>query len=299
MVNKKNKGKKKRNNGKYFEKKTHNILSKLNPTKQVLADVRIQGKLSESSRQVDVTLRDPDEYDFIAFECKDEKASIGTPTIEGYHTKLSDIGAARGAIVSNSSFSRGARRMAEKLGIDLLHLVDSEDDSIKTKLSAPSGVVNERVENWTVAFKDSEPEGFPTNSNYSLFNIILEDGSRIMLKKLANQVWANLGDTITSGQAQHEFSNLKMELPDGQIIELPQMLIILNINFHYRIGRMDITQSEGIYSVKDGSYQTSHMAVGPFGEDIFNTWTEVSKEELEAAPLTTILHTRSDLATNQ
>jgi len=30
----------------------HNILSKLNPSKQVLVDVRIQGKLSESSRQI-------------------------------------------------------------------------------------------------------------------------------------------------------------------------------------------------------------------------------------------------------
>jgi hypothetical protein len=55
------------NNGKYFEKKTHKVLSRLNPKKQVLPDVRITGKLSESKRQLDVVLRDPGEYDFIAF----------------------------------------------------------------------------------------------------------------------------------------------------------------------------------------------------------------------------------------
>jgi len=296
MVNKKNKRKKKKNNGKYFEKKTHSILSKFNPSKQVLADVRIQGKLSESSRQVDVTLRDPGEYDFIAFECKDEKTSIGTPTIEGYHTKLSDIGATKGAIVSNSPFSRGARRMAEKLRIDLLHLVDSEDIAIRTKLSAPSGVVHERVENWTVAFRDGEPNGFPSDSDYRKYVITLGDGSKTTARELAHQAWTDSGDTVTNGQSTREFSGLKMELPDGLIIELPPMLIVLNINFQYRIGRMDITQSEGIYNVHDSSYQTSQMAVGPFGNEIFNTWSQVSKEELEAAPLTTILHTRTDLS---
>ncbi len=34
---------------------------------------------------------------------------------------------------------------------------------------------------------------------------------------------------------------------------------------------MDITQSEGIYNVKDGSYQTSSMAVGEFGDEIFES----------------------------
>ncbi len=295
MANKKNRRKKKRNNGKYFERKTYSILSKFNPAKQVMADVRIQGKLSESSRQIDVTLRDPGEYDFIAFECKDEKATIGTPTVEGYHTKLHDVGATKGAIVSNSPFSRGARRMAEKLKIDLLHLVDSEDAAIKTKLSAPSGVVHERVENWSVAFRDGEPNGFPSDSDYRKYVITLEDGNKTTARELAQKVWTDLGDTVTNGQATREFRGLKMELPDGLIIELPPMLVVLNISFLYRIGRMDITQSQGIYNVQDGSYQTSHMAVGPFGSEIFNTWAQVSKEVLEAAPLTTILHTRTDL----
>jgi hypothetical protein len=295
MVNKKKKGKKKKNNGKYFEQKTHKLLTKFNPTKQVLADVRIQGKLSESSRQVDVTLRDPDEYDFIAFECKDESATIGTPTVEGYFTKLMDIGAKKGAIVSNSSFSRGARKMAEKLGIDLLHLVDSDDSAIKTQLSMPSGIVQERVETWTIAFSEAVSSALPANSNYAELIVELEDGDKMPVRELAQKVWTNLGDSITSGQMTQEFSQLEIILPDNQVIRSPS-IITLNINYQYRIGRMDITQSEGIYNVQDGSYQTSHMAVGPFGEHIFDSWAQVSREEFEAALPPTVLHTRSDLA---
>jgi hypothetical protein len=58
---------------------------------------------------------------------------------------------------------------------------------------------------------------------------------------------------------------------------------------------MDITQSEGIYHVKDGAYQTSSMAIGPFGADIFATWAPTTKDELEKLNLTAILHTRTDL----
>ena len=294
MVNKKNRGGKKRNNGKYFEQKTHQLLTKFNPTKQVLADVRIQGKLSESSRQVDVTLRDPSEYDFIAFECKDESTAIGTPTIEGYATKLIDIGAQKGAIVSNSPFSRGARRMAEKLGIDLLHLVDSGDSAIKTQLSMPSGVIHERVETWGVAFSRDISGMLPPGSNYAELTVRLEDGSRMVVKELANKLWSDLGDSVTVGEVNQDFRELEIILPNSQVIKLPA-IITLNINYQYCIGRMDITQSEGIYNVRDGSYQTSHMAVGPFGEHIFSNWTHVSKEEFEAALLATVLRTRTDL----
>ncbi len=38
---------------------------------------------------------------------KNEKASIGTPTVEAYFTKLLDVGAKHGAIVSNSHILAG------------------------------------------------------------------------------------------------------------------------------------------------------------------------------------------------
>lgn len=290
-----NKRKKKRNDGKYFEKKTHNIISKLNPDKQVLPDVRIRGKLSESSRQLDVILRDPDEYDFIAFECKDEKTVIGTPTVEGYNTKLLDVGAKKGAIVSNTTFSRGARRMADKLKIDLLQIVDTGDEAIKTKLLAPSGLVNERVDTWSIVFKGDLPDEIKVNNpDLSNLEVVLCDGKKANIKEIVCSIWDDLGDSVEQGTETREFDNLKIEL-NNKTITIPTLIISLNINFQYRIGIMDITQSEGIYNVKDGSYQTSSMAVGPFGQEIFNTWNIVTKDELYSSKLTAILHTRTDI----
>lgn len=284
-----------RNSGKYFEKKTHQVLSRMNPSKEVVPNVRIVGKLSESSRQLDVVLRDPGEYDFIAFECKDETSSIGTPTIEGYYTKLIDVGAKHGAIVSNSPFTRGARRMAAKLKIDLLHLVDTGDEAIKTKLLCPSGIVHERVKTWHLGFAQKPPQGFPFNAiDYSDLVVVFPDGKPQSIKQLATEVWDKLGDSISSGVATKEFSGLIMNIDNGKI-NLPVLTLSFEIDFEYRHGYMDITQSVGIFNVKDGSYQTASMAVGPFSDEIFKTWSVTTKDEMDKMHLSAILHTRTDL----
>lgn len=53
-------------------------------------------------------LVDPNDYDFMAFEYKDHARPTDIPLIEAFSTKLIDIGAARGAMVSNSGYTEGA-----------------------------------------------------------------------------------------------------------------------------------------------------------------------------------------------
>jgi hypothetical protein len=286
------------NDGKYFEGKTHAVIKKLNPSKEVLPDVQIKGKLSESSRQVDVVLRSPTEYDFIAFECKDEKASIGTPTVEAYYTKLMDIGAKHGAIVSNSPYTKGARNMAAKLKIDLLHLVDTDDDQIKTKLLAPSAVVHERVTQWNVMFQQPSLNTVPSSSlDYSTLMIKLPNSSPMQVKELANIFWNEIAERHKDGQYARDFTAASL-FTLGDERPLPPLRIVLDVNNEYRLGTMDITQSKGIYNVKDGSYQTSSMAVGAFGVEIFESWREISKEQLEKIQPSFILTTRTDLTSS-
>jgi hypothetical protein len=285
------------NDGKYFEKKTHGVISKLNPKKDVVPNVRIVGKLSESSRQLDVVMRDPGEYDFIAYECKDEKASIGTPTIEAYYTKLMDVGAKHGAIVSNSSYSRGARRMAVKLKIDLLNLVDTGDPAIKTKVVALSAVVHERVKSWTFGFTPKPTEGFPFDApDTSLVQILLPDGKEVRVRDIANDEWNKIanGTDFKEGTTTVTVDGLRIQA-DGREVNLPTMIFEFTVELERRRGLMDITQSEGIYDVKDGAYQTAHLAIGPFSDDIFKTWQIIDENEFRATAFSTILTTRSDL----
>lgn len=289
----------KKNDGKYFEARTTDIVSKLNPDRQVLPNVQIIGLLSESSRQLDVIMRKPEEYDFIAFECKDEKSSTGTPTVEAYNTKLMDVGASHGAIVSNSSFTAGAKKMAAKLGIDLLNLVDSEDEKIKTQLQAHTLLVQTQVTQWHIKFEGDLPDEARSAIGDLGDAVIRRPGKKnATVREIANEFWSDLADSMTDAPEQdlvcvEEYPSV---IVDHTIIELPPLAFYFTCDIKYREGTMDITQTEGLFDVNAQSFQTQHLAAGPFGQEIFNTWKEISKEEREALTPSFVLYTRSDLS---
>ena len=77
--------------GVHYEKKTAELVSKFNPTAQVVHGVRVRGKLSDVLREIDVHLVDPNNYDQIIFECKDHKAKVDIELVEALCGKLSDL----------------------------------------------------------------------------------------------------------------------------------------------------------------------------------------------------------------
>ncbi|HEY1645003.1 MAG TPA: restriction endonuclease, partial [Candidatus Saccharimonadales bacterium] len=123
--------------GRYYEEKTAGVVQKFNPQAQVLQGIHVTGKLSKVSREIDVQLIDPAKYDHIVFECKDHKAKVDIELVEALVTKLKDLDTKKGAIVSNSGFTKGAYNIAAAHGIDLLSIVDTGDDKIRTQVFAP------------------------------------------------------------------------------------------------------------------------------------------------------------------
>lgn len=89
---------------------------------QVGVEVRwnafIHGKTTKRRRQVDVaiTTRVGSLKTFYAVECKDEKIQL--LKVEGFKTKLGDIGADKGIMVSSVGFASGAEAAAKAYGIE-------------------------------------------------------------------------------------------------------------------------------------------------------------------------------------
>lgn len=77
-------------------------------------------------RQFDVTIRasDPGENYLTVIECKDSDYHIPVKEVEAFITQSKDAGASRAVMVSASGFQKGARRVAEKHGIELLELTE-------------------------------------------------------------------------------------------------------------------------------------------------------------------------------
>jgi hypothetical protein len=120
-----------KNTGKDFERLTLSIYRKLvfdQKHETVEHDVFLDGP--EGPRQIDVlvTHKKGDLNLLTVIECKDYKEKVTIVTIDGFHSKLLDVKATNGIIVSRSGFTKNTFLKAKRLGITLCtaHMALSE-----------------------------------------------------------------------------------------------------------------------------------------------------------------------------
>jgi predicted helicase len=121
--------------GEEYEKIAHEVVQALHSDKKVTHNVKLLGRLTEVKRQIDVKL-DENRYDFVMYECKDWVKSIGVGVVGQLLTDLEDVGAKKGAIIANSPFTKGAINLAAKKGVDLLHLVKTDNPKARVGIAA-------------------------------------------------------------------------------------------------------------------------------------------------------------------
>ncbi len=265
---------------KKFESKTTEIVKELNPKAEVVPNVFLQGKLSLKRRQVDVKLVEPGQYDFIAFECKDHSRPLDIPVVEAFNTKLQDIGAKKGAIVSSSSFTDGARNIADKLGIDLLALVDTGDPEIKTKLYA-SMIISDTIAKSMavrVSFSGAMRGGIPTNP--SLMQVIAGEPPVInFVPKLFHNLWNNT-DNLTKVPGSYEYTQkVKIVSNIGEEVPCDLTFIYEVVEKHFK-GKIEIINAKGIYNLKTTGFQTRSIeteVINAYEKE--KIWDEISAEE--------------------
>lgn len=113
---------KKKNTGKEFEYLTESIFRKLikNPDiETVEQNVMIDG--IDGKRQIDVLIKSEVAGITIitVIECKDYNSKISVGKIDEFHSKLLDINANKGILVSKKGFSSTAVKKAKRLGITI------------------------------------------------------------------------------------------------------------------------------------------------------------------------------------
>lgn len=130
----------KKNTGKSFEKLTESIYKKLVADSQyekVEHDVFVEGP--EGPRQIDVLItKTIGDIKFLtAIECKDYKDNITIETIDGFHSKLIDIKATKGIMVTRKGFSNTTFAKAKRLGITLCTAHQALSEKWKLDIDAP------------------------------------------------------------------------------------------------------------------------------------------------------------------
>jgi hypothetical protein len=114
---------------KRFEKIIHAMHQQLAPAGAIVtADDKLMGCESKVPRQLDVTIRaNVAGYGlFIVIECRDESRPIDVNGSGEFATKLHDVQANKGIIISTSGFTEGAVTMASARGITTRTYIDTE-----------------------------------------------------------------------------------------------------------------------------------------------------------------------------
>jgi len=114
---------------KRFECLTQKIQKQLTPNAKVRHNEFVIGK-SGAKNQLDVTVRaliGQYEY-FCVIECKDWGSKVGINTIRAFNSKVDDVNAKQGVIVSAKGFTSEAKKYADIHNIILYKLVDAESE---------------------------------------------------------------------------------------------------------------------------------------------------------------------------
>ncbi len=245
--------------GRYYEEKTAGLVQKFNPKAQVLQGVRVVGKLSKLKREVDVQLIDPSKYDHLIFECKDHKAKVGIELVEALVTKLQDLGAKKGAIVSNSGYTRGAYKIAEAHGIDLLSIVDTDDEKIKTRVFAPHIIQDTYVKAGTLQLEGIQGM-FRLNPN--IHNTLIKTkGGNMTWSDILAKHWNEIGMKSDPQPGEHFIAIDKATIidNDGREIKVNRVTILYIVSRRYYLRNVKLLDTQGIYNVAKNTYQTSSI----------------------------------------
>ena len=113
-----------------FEKLVSSIHKVHSQDAKVTFNDSIRGKRTGRNRQIDISVRfDYLYYSYlIVIECKDYNTRVPISDVEAFRTKMEDVGADKGVIVSTNGFQCGAVETGKAFGIELFTLTEERTD---------------------------------------------------------------------------------------------------------------------------------------------------------------------------
>lgn len=281
--------------GEEYERLSKEVVQALNHGKKVTHNVKIVGKLTEVKRQIDVKL-DETHYDFVMFECKDWGKNIGVGVVGQLLTDLEDVGAKRGAIISNSPFTKGAINLASKKGVDLLHLVKTDNPKAKIGIAAKVLVRTKVLSAAGYVLEDSSMNGGNINFNPDTL-VVIEDGNQYSLKDLVRKRWnkgfnakAHVGENII------EIHNPTVLGIDSEETTMTRITLKLQVKEQFSEGAWVIEEAQGLYNaLKDTFHAYGNMKSATLSvKEMQETFVELDPNKVNQNKYSIILDVTSE-----
>ena len=247
---------------KKYEIKVYEAVKRLSPKDKIEHNIKVTGSLSKSRRQIDVSKNRDLPNDFLIYECKDHKRRLDTPKVEELYTKLKDVGAIKGAIVSNSSFTAGAVNMAKELGISLYALVDTKDKDILPKLFATVFIEDTYLKSFSISLTSSDPKAIQIiQTSPSEICFKNSRGNFFSAYNVISKLW-NEGKDLIQKPGFYAYHPIKITGDVGiWANKRDEPIIVRGVAFNYEVAkrnhlsRVEIIEANGLFNVHEGSFQ--------------------------------------------
>ncbi|MFZ2283977.1 MAG: restriction endonuclease [Lutibacter sp.] len=246
----------KKNTGIKFEKLVESIYKNLHKNTQnskIEHNKKLMG--ADGLRQIDILITSEivDIKILTIIECKDYYSKISVGTIDAFHSKLLDINANKGILISRNGFSKTSISKAKRLGITLCTANEALNDNWRVEIDAP------------VIIEEIKPNGFQLtlNGTYANTDFLEKDSypkiNDYKIDNLIDQKWKNgtLNFLPKSGMQKIELEELKppyiLQLANG--IKREINYAIIQINFQYKYYETSISQLAGtkiLNNISDG-----------------------------------------------
>jgi len=123
-----------------YESEVYNLLQMYVPSGSIRKNVKLIGKLSKSSRQIDVLMEDSlyTEKIQIVVECKRYSRKVHVKDVESFIGLVKDVGADKGLMLTNKGYTEGAinRAVNEEMELELDVINFDELKEIQTNIAA-------------------------------------------------------------------------------------------------------------------------------------------------------------------
>jgi len=246
----------KKNTGIKFEKLAESIFKKLikNPAyEKVEHNVKLEG--ADGERQIDVLISS--ESFGIKFktiiECRDFKGKLSISSIDGFHSKLLDVKANKGVLISRKGFSSKAISKAKRLGISLCTADQTEEDGWQSLIDLPILIIELSLQEFTIDAKHDP------SLNGKVSKEAISEINGINLIELINEKWrkAEFKLECKTGYQNLEFPEIKEPMfsktTDGTKFKFTSLQIKGNVRARfYRTSISKLTGTQILDNITEG-----------------------------------------------
>jgi hypothetical protein len=265
------------------------IQKQLAPKAEVLHDVKLDGRLSQTKRQIDVLVREKiGQYEIqIIIECKDYKKPVDVKGVEEFAGLFRDVGAQKGVLVCPRGFTAAAKTRAEGLQIDLYSPVDTDAHKWQARVTIPA-LCDFRTAAMSFGFSTSVPAPFRLINDFYSGSMIFDAEGRELGTVVDNAMKKWNEGLFPTEVGMHDglpvFETFRVFMDNGYDPPLRMRIwadisVSLIVERQLYFGQLPVPRMSGFVDQLSGKVITNAFTVGLLDPDeVEQSWLKISAE---------------------